>query len=392
MCLPLGSKGDCATVVAASRALDFPSDIDRLVLRVAVNQAALELQWAAASQRHYDTLTARNIYLREQLDEERRHGDIIGQSAALADVLGQVDQVAPTSACVLIEGETGTGKELIARAVHAASKREDDAYIKLNCAAIPTGLLEAELFGHEKGAFTGAVAQRAGRFELADRGTLFLDEVGDIPLALQAKLLRVLQEQEFERLGSSRTQRVDVRLVAASNRNLADMVAAGSFRQDLYYRLNVFPIRLPPLRERAVDIPELAEHFVRVYAQKFDKPVTQITNAALDVLCAYPWPGNIRELENFIERSVILSSGSTLHAPLAELDMPKQKPRPGRPSQPASALKEVEREHIVQILEACNWTVGGKNGAAARLDMKRTTLQYRMQKLGIERSDLGNLG
>jgi len=397
--LPLGHT---TRLVVASRNTDFPDDTERLLLRVATNQAAVELQHAEvlaarkraeASERRRDTLVARNIYLREQLDDERRHGDIIGESTALAGVLAHVEQVAPTSACVLIEGETGTGKELVARAVHAGSGRDDEAFVKLNCAAIPTGLLEAELFGHEKGAFTGAVAQRVGRFELADGGTLFLDEVGDIPLELQAKLLRVLQEGEFERLGSTRTQRVDVRLVAASNRDLARMVAARAFREDLYYRLNVFPIRVPALRERSDDIPALVEHFTRIYARKFDKPVERITAVTMRALCAYGWPGNIRELENFIERSVILSSGAQLNAPLTELgslpsrpEHPPESPTDGRKNR---ALKDVEHDHIVAALQACNWTVGGPQGAAARLDMKRTTLQYRMRKLGIERPATG---
>ena len=397
--LPLGHA---ARLVVASRNTNFPSETERLLLRVATNQAALELQHAEvlaaqknaeASERRRDALVAHNVYLREQLDHERRHSDIIGDSTGLARVLTNVEQVAPTPACVLIEGETGTGKELIARAVHAASRRDDDAFIKLNCAAIPTGLLEAELFGHEKGAFTGAVAQRAGRFELADGGTLFLDEVGDIPLELQAKLLRVLQENEFERLGSTRTQRVDVRLVAASNRNLAQMVAARTFREDLYYRLNVFPIRVPALRERSDDIPALAAHFTRVYAHKFDKPVQHISDATLRALCAYAWPGNIRELQNFIERSVILSSGAGLDAPLSELGPPPA--TLGQPSESPvherddKALRDVERDHIRAALQASNGTVGGPQGAAARLDMKRTTLQYRMRKLGIERQTPG---
>ena len=396
--LPLGHA---TRLVVASRNTDFP-DTERLLLRVATNQAAVELQHAEvlaarkraeASERRRDTLVARNIYLREQLDDERRHGDIIGESTALVRVLAHVEQVAPTSACVLIEGETGPGKELVARAVHAGSGRDDEAFVKLNCAAIPTGLLEAELFGHEKGAFTGAVAQRVGRFELADGGTLFLDEIGDIPLELQAKLLRVLQEGEFERLGSTRTQRVDVRLVAASNRDLARMVAERAFREDLYYRLNVFPIRVPALRERSDDIPALVEHFTRVYARKFDKPVERIAAVTMRALCAYAWPGNIRELENFIERSVILSSGAQLNAPLSELGpppstlgQPSESPVNGRDKK---ALKDVERDHILAALQACNWTVGGPQGAAAHLDMKRTTLQYRMRKLGIERPTTG---
>ncbi len=284
---------------------------------------------------------------------------------------------------MLITGETGTGKELIARAIHNLSGRWDRAFVKLNCAAIPLGLLESELFGHEKGAFTGAIAQKTGRFELADKGTLFLDEVGDIPLELQAKLLRILQEQEFERLGSTRTHKVDVRLIAATHRDLASMVKQLAFREDLYYRLKVFPIHIPPLRQRAEDIPLLVRHFVSIIAQRMDKSIDQIPTETMDALVRYRWPGNVRELQNFVERAVILTPHSVLRAPVAELE--PFTPRPER-DLPMSGLAELERDHIVRALEASNWVVGGRNGAAERLGMKRTSLVYRMQKLKISRA------
>ena len=312
----------------------------------------------------------------------RRFEQIIGQSPLLEAVLEQVERVAPTDATVLIQGETGTGKELIARAVHDISSRFGQHFVKLNCAAIPFDLLESELFGHEKGAFTGAIAQKIGRFELADKGTLFLDEVGDIPPALQPKLLRVLQEQEFERLGSTRTHQVDVRLVAATNRNLADMVKHGEFRSDLYYRLNVFPILLPALRERREDIPALVEHFVEIYARRMGKQIERVPPEAMIELVSYPWPGNIRELQNFIERSVILSPGSILRPPLSSLNAGAT-----TDSQEAITLEEAERDHILKTLEHTRWVVAGPNGAAARLGIKRSTLYFRMQKLGISRSN-----
>jgi formate hydrogenlyase transcriptional activator len=312
----------------------------------------------------------------------RRFEQIIGNSPALESVLEQVEQVAPTGSTVLIQGETGTGKELIARAIHNLSARCGRPFIKLNCAAIPFDLLESELFGHEKGAFTGAIAQKVGRFELADKGTLFLDEVGDIPLALQPKLLRVLQEQEFERLGSGRTHQVDVRLVAATNRNLADMVKRNEFRSDLYYRLNVFPIPLPPLRSRREDIPALVEHFVEIYAHRMDKQIEHIPPETMSALASYQWPGNIRELQNFIERSVILTSGSILCPPLAGLKSAVEVESLG-----AITLEDAEREHIRKTLEQTGWVVAGPNGAAARLGIKRSTLYFRMQRLGISRSN-----
>jgi len=298
-------------------------------------------------------------------------------------VLEQVSVVAPTDSGVLILGETGTGKELIARAIHELSPRRDRAFVKLNCAAIPLGLLESELFGHEKGAFTGAIAPKLGRFELANKGTLFLDEVGDIPLELQAKLLRVLQEQEFERLGSNRTHRVNVRIVAATHRDLAKMVSRQTFREDLYYRLKIFPIAVPPLRQRTEDIPVLVHHFVAIYARKMNKKIDSLPNAVMEALLRYDWPGNVRELQNFLERAVILSPDSILRAPIAELA--PFHPIPQAP--PAvNVLEQIEREQIVRALDQSNWVVGGRNGAAARLGLKRTSLVYRMQKLGIHRA------
>jgi formate hydrogenlyase transcriptional activator len=312
----------------------------------------------------------------------RRFEQIIGNSPALESVLEQVERVAPTDSTVLVQGETGTGKELIARAIHNLSSRFGRPFIKLNCAAIPFDLLESELFGHEKGAFTGAIAQKIGRFELADKGTLFLDEVGDIPLPLQPKLLRVLQEQEFERLGSGRTHQVDVRLVAATHRNLVEMVKRNEFRSDLYYRLNVFPVPLPPLRARREDIPTLVEHFVEIYARRMSKQIDQISSETMSELTSYPWPGNIRELQNFIERSVILTSGHVLESPLASLRNAAEAQSLG-----PITMEDAERAHIQKTLEQTRWVVSGPNGAAARLGIKRSTLYFRMQKLGISRTN-----
>ena len=306
--------------------------------------------------------------------------EIVGTSAALKAALNKVEVVAPTESTVLILGETGTGKELIARAIHTISSRSSRAFVKLNCAAIPSGLLESELFGHERGAFTGAVAQRIGRFELAHGGTLFLDEVGDIPLELQPKLLRVLQEHEFERLGSTRTQLVDVRMVAATNRNLEQMVGDKQFREDLYFRLNVFPIRIPPLRERPGDIPLLVRYYMNKYAQRMNKRIETIPEEAMEALCRYSWPGNIRELQNFIERAVILTPGSVLPIQIKEL-------QPSGPtgSTVAGTLEDMERQSILEALRETGAVIGGQKGAAARLGLKRTTLLSRMQKLGISR-------
>jgi len=305
---------------------------------------------------------------------------IVGASRGLRPVMDALQLVAPADATVLIHGETGTGKELIARAIHEQSHRRQAPYVKVNCAAIPAGLLESELFGHERGAFTGAVAQTTGRFQLADRGTLFLDEVGDLPLELQPKLLRVLQEQEFERLGSRQTIRVNVRVVAATNLDLLEMVRERRFRADLYYRLNVFPISLPPLRERAGDIPDLVWHFLRKFAARLDREIEMIPDEVMRVLAAYDWPCNIRELQNFIERAVILSSGPVFRPALDELRSTAPLPRPSA----TRTLAEAERDHIVEVLRNSSGVISGSNGAAARLGMKRTTLQYRMRKLGIE--------
>jgi formate hydrogenlyase transcriptional activator len=384
----LGVGETMGTVVAASERSDFPTETESLLLSVAVNLAVVELQRseiaavrtrADESERAREDLRAENIYLRGELETERNWDEVVGRSEALKRVLALVEQVAPTPACVLIQGETGTGKELIARAIHKFSGRRERPFVKLNCAAIPTGLLESELFGHEKGAFTGAIAQKVGRFEIANRGTIFLDEVGEIPLELQAKLLRVLQEQEFERLGGTRTIRVDVRLVAASNRDLVQMVEDRQFRSDLYYRLCVFPINMPPLRERAEDIPLLVRHFAKRYAGQFGKPITSVPSKVMTALCEYAWPGNVREMENLIERSVILSKGAFLDVPLGELR--------SRADKPASAqtLEDLERKHILDVLTASRWVLSGPSGAAARLGMKRTSLQYKMQKLGISR-------
>lgn len=316
-----------------------------------------------------------------QVSYERRFEQVIGNSPALESVLEQVERVAPTESTVLIQGETGTGKELIAHAIHNLSSRCGRAFVRLNCAAIPLDLLESELFGHEKGAFTGAIAQKIGRFELADKGTLFLDEVGDIPPALQPKLLRVLQEQEFERLGGTRTHQVDVRLVAATNRNLMEMSNRGEFRSDLYYRLNVFPVQLPPLRERREDIPALVEHFAEIYGRRMGREIEHIPDTTMSALTSYQWPGNIRELQNLIERAVILSNDGVLHNPL-----PAAGPLAIANPPPATTLKDSERILILRTLESVGWVIGGPKGAATKLGLKRTTLIHKMQKLGISRS------
>jgi formate hydrogenlyase transcriptional activator len=319
----------------------------------------------------------------EQISHERRFEQVIGNSPALEAVLGQVERVAPTDSTVLIQGETGTGKELIAHSIHNLSSRCGRAFVRLNCAAIPLDLLESELFGHERGAFTGAIAQKIGRFELADKGTLFLDEVGDIPPPLQPKLLRVLQEQEFERLGSARTHQVDVRLVAATNRNLMEMANRGEFRSDLYYRLNVFPVLLPPLRERREDIPALVTHFVEIYGRRMNRQIEDIPSTTMSALSVYEWPGNIRELQNVIERAVILSNDGVLPNPL-----PKKGTQGISNSPAATTLRDSERGLILRTLEAVGWVIGGPKGAAAKLGLKRTTLINKMQKLGIYRPRL----
>jgi formate hydrogenlyase transcriptional activator len=343
-----------------------------------------------------DKLVQEKVYLEDEIRSELNFEEIVGSSEGLRQVLRQIETVARTDSTVLIYGETGTGKELVARAVHNLSPRKSNAFVKLNCAAIPTGLLESELFGHEKGAFTGAISQRVGRFELANHGTVFLDEVGEIPLELQPKLLRVLQEREFERLGSTRTLRSDARLIAATNRDLEEMVEAHTFRSDLFYRLNVFPVRIPPLRERPEDIPLLARHFVRQFSRRAQRRIETIPSDTMSALVQYHWPGNVRELQNVIERAVIVSQGSVLRVPSADLKpRPTERPRT-RKAVPASeqslkeALDDTERQRILQALERANWVVAGPNGAAALLHMKRSTLQFRMRKLDIRVSRTGS--
>jgi formate hydrogenlyase transcriptional activator len=339
------------------------------------------------------TLAEEALSLKDGRRCDRPFAEIIGTSAALRRVLHQVETVAPTDATVLITGETGTGKELMAHAIHELSQRRGHAFVKLNCAAIPTGLLESELFGHEKGAFTGAVTQRIGRFELANHGTIFLDEIGEMPLDVQPKLLRVLQDREFERLGSPRTLRTDARLIAATNRDLPTMVEAQQFRADLFYRLHVFPVHVPSLRERPEDIPLLVRHFTQQFARRMRKTIETIPASTMQSLMRYPWPGNIRELQNIIERAVILSPGPVLQVCRTDL-LPRaaeMMPMPHEPLDRArctplrSALEETERRRILRALEECKWMVAGPDGAAVRLGLKRSTLQYRMQKFGLSR-------
>jgi formate hydrogenlyase transcriptional activator len=370
------------------------SEEDLAFLQQVANQVAIAVENALAYGQIADLkdkLAQEKVYLEDEIRSELNFEEIIGTSEGVRRVLKQVETVAPTDSTVLVYGETGTGKELIARAVHNLSTRKANAFVKLNCAAIPMGLLESELFGHERGAFTGAIAQRVGRFELAHRGTIFLDEVGEIPLELQPKLLRVLQEHEFERLGSSRTIRTDARMIAATNRDLAAMVAEGTFRSDLYYRLNVFPVSIPPLRERTEDIPLLVRHFTQQFSRRNNRTIETIPSETMEALTKYDWPGNIRELQNVIERAVIVSKGSVLRVPVSDL-----KPRNTHPTPPPAgedlrgALDEEERKRIVNALEQSNWIVAGPNGAAARLGMKRSTLQFRMQKLGIRVGRIGS--
>jgi len=339
-----------------------------------------------------DKLAQEKLYLEEEIRSEMNFAEIVGKSSALRKVLKRVETVAPTDSTVLIYGETGAGKELIARAIHDLSPRKSKAFVKLNCAAIPTGLLESELFGHEKGAFTGAIAQRIGRFEVANGGTIFLDEIGEIPLELQTKLLRVLQEREFERLGSSRTLRTDARLIAATNRDLEAMVAEQKFRSDLFFRLNVFPIQVPPLRERQGDIPLLVRHFAQQFSKRMNKMIDTISSATMDALSRYHWPGNIRELQNVIERAVITSTGPVLKVDVADLRIYKSSSPAEKSSAHASTndglhnvLEQTERQQILKALKQSNWVVAGPKGAAAKLGMKRSTLQLRMSKLGISR-------
>src|SRR5437899_12208880 len=403
-CVPLITHGQAfGTLNVASRRSDAFSPQDVELLEQVAAQIAIAVKNALAFKEIdalKDKLAEEKLYLEEEIRSEFNFEDIIGESPALKRALGQVELAAPAGTTVLLLGETGTGKELFARAIHNLSPRRDRTFVKINCAAIPSGLLESELFGHERGAFTGAINQKIGRFELADRGTLFLDEVGDIPLELQPKLLRVLQEQEFERLGSNRTQRVDVRVVAATNVDLSKLVAEKAFRSDLYYRLNVFPIQVPALRERREDIPLLVRYFVQKFSRRQNKVVQYVPADAMDALVNYSWPGNVRELENFIERAVLLSPGKELRVAVSGVGGPAVSgaasgadssssftsftslPSPGSS---ISTLEEAERQHILRAMKQTQWRIAGPKGAAVLLGMKRTTLQARMRKLGIRR-------
>jgi formate hydrogenlyase transcriptional activator len=399
-CTPLVHHGHTfGTLNLASRRLDAFTAQDLELLQPVGAQIAIAVENALAFKEIdalKNKLAVEKLYLEEEIRSEFNFEEIVGESAALKRALAQVELAAPAGTTVLLLGETGTGKELFARAIHNLSPRRDRTFVKINCAAIPSGLLESELFGHERGAFTGAISQKIGRFELADRGTLFLDEVGDLPLELQPKLLRVLQEQEFERLGGNRTQRVDVRVVAATNQDLSKQVAERAFRSDLYYRLNVFPIQIPALRERPEDIPLLVRYFVQRFSRSLNKGVEYIPADVMDALSNYSWPGNIRELENLLERAVLLSPGKELRVPLSEIkpsagtsnagaDLSSSLTSPASLTSSISTLEEAERQHILRALKHTQWRIAGPKGAAAILGMKRTTLQARMRKLGIRR-------
>ncbi len=398
-----GSGGVLGVLSLATQRENAFSGGDLAFLTQVARQVALAIENALAFgevSEQKQKLTLEKLYLEDELRSESQFDDIIGRSESLGRVLDRIAIVAPTDSTVLIYGETGSGKELIARAVHNLSTRKSGAFVKLNCAAIPTGLLESEMFGHERGAFTGAISQRIGRFEVANRGTIFLDEIGDIPLELQPKLLRVLQEREFERLGSTYTMRSDARLIAATNCDLDQFVAEGKFRSDLYYRLNVFPVRVPALRERPEDIPLLVRHFVQQFSRRLGKTIDAIPAEAMSALTRYPWPGNIRELQNVIERAVIITNGPVLNVHIDDLRAPSSPPAllstPNGHAAPAasrqdlrSALEESERQQIMAALEMSNWVVSGPEGAAGRLGLKRSTLQSRMQKLGIRISKTG---
>jgi formate hydrogenlyase transcriptional activator len=415
--IPLVSRGCLLGFYGLGRRGEesFSDDDSEFLVRIG-SQIAIAVENALAFRQISelkDKLAQEKLYLEEEIRSEMDFEQIVGRSPALRHVLELVETVAQTDSTVLLLGETGTGKELIARAVHDHSRRKSSTFVKLNCAAIPTGLLESELFGHEKGAFTGAIAQKVGRMELADQGTLFLDEVGDIPIEIQPKLLRALQEREFERLGSNHTRKANVRLVAATNRDLENMIASQQFRSDLYYRLNVFPIRIPPLRERKEDIPLLVSYFVQKYSRQMQKHIDTVPGTALKTLSSWNWPGNIRELENFIERAVILTRGKSLEAPLGELKAPAPSSPPvdrrgsvGRdyvarivretieglskvaPNRDREEESENERSEIMRVLRETDGRVGGTEGAAARMSIKRTTLISRMKKLGIHANEL----
>jgi len=386
-CFPLTiSRRKLGVLGLASLGDSVPSEDDLVLLTQIAAQVAIAVDNARSHDeiaKLKDKLSKEKLYLEDEIRSQHNFGEVVGNSPALCQVLKQVEIAAPSNATVLVLGETGTGKELVARAVHRLSSRREGNFIKLNCAAIPTGLLESELFGHERGAFTGAISQKMGRLELADKGTLFLDEIGEIPMELQPKLLRVLQDHEFERLGSVRTIRVNVRLIAATNRDLAEAVDRREFRSDLYYRLNVFPIRLPALRERLGDIPLLVRYFVQKFARRMGKNIESIPVEIIRELERWHWPGNIRELENFMERSVILTQGPVMFAPMAELHVSA----PDRNRRLGNTLEDVERDYILRSLRESGGVIAGIHGAAARLGMKRTTLQSRMQKLRITREE-----
>jgi formate hydrogenlyase transcriptional activator len=396
-CLPLISRNRAIGVLVLGRLRDDAfSQADISFLSQVANQIALAVENALVYREIRELkeqLSKEKLYLEDEIRAEMNFAQVIGSSASLRKALKRVETVAPTDSTVLIYGETGTGKELIARGIHDLSPRRSKPFVKLNCAAIPTGLLESELFGHEKGAFTGAIAQRIGRFEVADGGTIFLDEIGEIPLELQTKLLRVLQEREFERLGSSRTIRTGARLIAATNRDLEAMVSEQKFRSDLFFRLDVFPVHVPSLRERDGDIPLLARHFTQQFSRRMKKVIETIPSEAMDALCRYHWPGNIRELQNVIERAVIISTGPALSVDVADLKFAKAGPPPAeKPASPKATngalhnvLEETERQQILKALKQSNWIVAGPNGAAAHLGMNRSTLQVRIRKLGISR-------
>jgi formate hydrogenlyase transcriptional activator len=394
--LPLVSRGRVLGTFGVVKFQDnaFAADIE--FLTQIANQVAIAVENALAFgeiRELKDQLAQEKLYLEDEIRSEMNFAKIVGNSSSLRKVLKRVETVAPTDSTVLIYGETGTGKELIARAIHDLSPRRSKPFVKLNCAAIPTGLLESELFGHEKGAFTGAIAQRIGRFEVANGGTIFLDEIGEVPLELQTKLLRVLQEREFERLGSSRTLRTDARLIAATNRDLEAMVSEQKFRSDLFFRLNVFPVQVPPLREREGDIPLLVRQFAQQFSKRMNKMIETIPSATMEALSRYHWPGNIRELQNVIERAVIISTGPTLNVDAADLKFPKfsrtfektESPTPAANGALHDVLEQSERQQILKALERCNWVVAGPKGAAAYLGMKRSTLQQRIRRLGIAR-------
>jgi len=396
--LPLVSRGRVLGTFGVVKYQDNAFTGDIAFLSQIANQVAIAVENALAFgqiRELKEKLSHEKLYLEDEIRSEMNFAQIIGNSASLRRVLKHVETVAPTDSTVLIYGETGTGKELIARGIHDLSPRQSKPFVKLNCAAIPAGLLESELFGHERGAFTGAIAQRIGRFEVANGGTILLDEIGEIPLELQTKLLRVLQEREFERLGSSRTLRTDARLIAATNRDLEAMVSDQKFRSDLFFRLNVFPVHVPPLRERQGDIPLLVRHFTQQFSRRMRKVIETIPSAAMDALNRYHWPGNIRELQNVIERAVIISTGPALNIDVSDLKFPKSSPPAEQSASPAPAngalhyvLEETERQQILQALKESNWVVAGPNGAAAHLGMKRSTLQLRMHKLGIARPNV----